>query len=261
MHTQRSTPANSITLSALGYVEVIPALGSPRAPAILRDARGSQAIMKKPVLIILALLLGCGCAQAQAQNSGSVRYKWHDGQGLVHFSDGLSREAMKYGYDLVNDHGLVIQHVPRQLDAAERVAANKIAAAEAAKKRRAQDIANAEAQILAAYPDEESYRISQQQALDTIDQRIRTTRINLRSQEKALTDLLGRAADIERMKKPVPKFLADAIAKQRDVVTGQRNALRRQQAERVQTGKEQAGQLARYRELKAVQDKQTASGN
>ena len=259
MHTQPSPPANSITLSAQAYGEVDPALGSPSTLAILRDARGIQAIMKKPLLMILALLLGCGCAQAQ--NSGNVRYKWHDGQGLVHFSDGLSREAMKYGYDLVNDHGLVIQHVPRQLNATERAAANKVAAAEAAKKRRAQDIANSEAQMLAAYPDEESYRISQQQALDAIDQRIRTTRINLRSQEKALTDLLGRAADIERMKKPVPKFLADGIARQRDVVTGQRNALRRQQAEREQTGKDQVEQLARYRELKAAQDKQTAAGN
>ncbi|HEY8683162.1 MAG TPA: DUF4124 domain-containing protein, partial [Rhodanobacter sp.] len=113
--------------------------------------------------------------------------------------------------------------------------------------------ANAEAQMLAAYPDEESYKISLQQTLDTIDQQIRTTLINLRSQEKALTDLLSRAADIERSKDPVPKFLADSIANQRNVVAGQRNALARQQAERALDVQQQASQLARYRELKAAQ--------
>lgn len=210
--------------------------------------------MKKSLSIIVVLLFCCGWAHAQS--SANVRYKWHDDQGLVHFSDSLSTQAMKHGYDVVNDHGLVIQHVARQLNPAERAAANKAAAAEAAKQRQAQDLANTEAQMLAAYPDEESYRISQQQALDTIDQRIRTTRINLRSQEKALTDLLSRAADIERNKKPVPKFLADSIARQRDVVAGQRNALKRHQTERAQTEKDQVKQLARYRELKAAQDQQ-----
>jgi len=160
---------------------------------------------------------------------------------------------MKYGYDLVNDQGLVIQHVPRQMTPAERDAANKLAAAQAIKQRAAQELANAEAQMLAAYPDEESYKISQQQELDSQDQQIHTTQINLRSQEKALTDLLARAADIERAKMPVPKYLTDSIAKQRDVVTGQRNTLQREQATRAQTVQEQVGKLARYRALKAAQ--------
>ena len=192
---------------------------------------------------------------AHAQNTGNIRYKWQDGQGLSHFSDSLSAEAMKYGYDLVNDRGMVIQHVPRQLNPQERATANKLAALQAAQKRAALDRANAEAQMLAAYPDEESYKISQQQTLDTVDQQIRTTQLNLRSQEKALADLLARAGDIERAKKPVPKFLTDSIATQRNVVTGQRNILARQQAERAQDVQQQASQLARYRELKAAQAK------
>jgi hypothetical protein len=211
--------------------------------------------MSKLLTIIAVALLGVG-AVAHAQNNGNVRYKWHDAQGLLHFSDSLTAEAMKYGYDLVNDRGLVIQHVPRQLNPEERAAANKLAEAQAAKDRAARELANAESQMLSAYPDEETYKISQQQQLDTIDQQIRTTQINLRSQEKALTDLLGRAADVERNKESVPKFIADSIAKQRDVVTGQRNALTHLQDERAQTVQQQAKQLDRYRELKAAQLKQ-----
>ncbi|HEY0199616.1 MAG TPA: DUF4124 domain-containing protein [Rhodanobacter sp.] len=217
--------------------------------------------MRKFLAIVVVTALGMGAvAHAQStannKNTSSVRYKWHDAQGLLHFSDSLTAEAMKYGYDLVNDRGLAIQHVPRQLNPEERAAANKLAEAQAAKDRAARELANAEAQMLSAYPDEQTYTISQQQQLDTVDQQVRTTQINMRSQEKALTDLLGRAADIERNKEPVPKFLADSIAKQRDVVTGQRNALTHLQGERAQTVQQQAKDLARYRELKAAQLRQ-----
>jgi len=208
--------------------------------------------MRKSLLVFAAVAL-LASVSTHAQNTGNIRYKWYDGQGLMHFSDSLTAEAMKYGYDLVNDHGLVVQHVPRQLNAEERAAANKLAAEQAAKQHAAQEIANAETQMLAAYPDEESYKISQQQALDTIDQQIHTTQINLRSQEKALTDLLARAADMENAKTPVPKFLVDSIAQQRGIVTAQRSALQRQQALRAQTVQQQAKQLAHYRELKAAQ--------
>jgi hypothetical protein len=211
--------------------------------------------MRKLLTIVTVAVLGLG-AVAHAQSTGNVRYKWHDAQGLLHFSDSLTAEAMKYGYDLVNDRGLVIQHVQRQLNPEERAAANKLANAQAAKDRAARQLANAEAQMLSAYPDEETYKISQQQQLDTIDQQIRTTQINLQSQEKALTDLLGRAADVERNKEAVPKYIVDSIAKQRDIVTGQRNALTRLQDERAQTTQQQAKQLDRYRELKAAQLKQ-----
>jgi hypothetical protein len=208
---------------------------------------------KSKSLFVFATMLLIASLSVHAQDSGSIRYRWHDAQGLLHFSDSLSSEAMKYGYDLVNDQGLVVQHVPRQLSTVERAAAKKLADQQAEQQRIERDRANAEAQMLSAYPDEKSFLVSQQQSLDTIDQQIHTTQINLRSQEKALTDLLGRAAEIERSKDPVPKFLVDSIAKQRDVVTGQRNTLQRQQHLRAQTVQLQVQQLARYRELKAAQ--------
>ena len=201
----------------------------------------------------VALIAGLAAHAQSTPNTGSLRYRWQDNHGLVHFSDSLSAEAMKYGYDLVNDRGMIVQHVPRQLSPEERVAANKLAAAAAAKQRIARERANAEAQMLAAYPDEASYRMSQQQQLDTIDQQIRTIQLNLRGQEKALADLLSRAGDIERARKPVPKYLTDSIASQRNVVTAQRSALLRQQTERAQDVQQQARDLARYRQLKAAQ--------
>lgn len=204
-------------------------------------------------LFAIAALLASAAVHAQSESS--VRYKWHDAQGLSHFSDSLNAEAMKYGYDLVSDSGLVIRHVPRQLTADERATASKLAAVDAAKRRAAQAIVDAETQMMSAYPTEEMYRISLQQTLETIDQKIHTTQINLRSQEKALTDLLARAAEYEDSKKIMPPFMVNALAKQRAVVTEQRTTLHRQQSLHDQTVQLQVKQLARYRELKAAEAK------
>lgn len=209
--------------------------------------------MRKFVTIIATAAL-LASLPAFAQTTSHVRYRWHDAKGLPHYSDSLSSEAMKYGYDLVNDQGMAIGHVERQLSPDERVAAQKAAAEQAAKRRQQDEQARADVQLLSAYPDESAYRLSQQQALDTIDQQMNTTRINLRSQEKALTDLLARAADLERAKQPVPKFLADSIAQQRNVVAGQRNVLERQQQTRQTTEQQDATQLLHYRALKAAQN-------
>lgn len=209
--------------------------------------------MHKRLFIFAAVaLMASTAAIAQSPTTGSgIRYKWHDAQGKVHFSDSLTAEAMKYGFDAVNDQGLVIQHVPRQLTPEERAAANQLAAEQAKKQRIEQDRINADAQMLEAYPDENTFKISQQQALDTLDQQIHTTQLNLKTQEKALTDLLGRAAEIERTQKTVPKFITDSVASQRAVVTGQQNTLQRQQAARAQMLQDQSAQLAHYREIKA----------
>ncbi|NKJ22649.1 DUF4124 domain-containing protein [Dyella sp. SG609] len=205
--------------------------------------------------LILAAVIAVACAHAQTENTNGMRYKWRDGQGLPHYSDSLTGEAIKYGYDVVNDRGLVMRHVERQLNPEEREAARKAAEEQAAQQRAAQDRSRNDAQMLAAYPNEADYKASLQQEIDNIDQQIRTTQINLHSQEKALTDLLTRAGDMERAKQAVPKFLNDGIAKQRNVVAGQRAALDRQQAARDAASTRMTTQLQHYRDLKAAQNK------
>ncbi|WP_266168578.1 DUF4124 domain-containing protein [Dyella subtropica] len=212
--------------------------------------------MRKTSLILVTAIMATGtltCAAQSSQNNNGMRYKWHDSQGLPHYSDSLSTDAIKYGYDVVNDRGLVIQHVERQLNPEERAAAHKQADELAAQQRAAQERARNDSQMLSAYPTEDAYKATLQQELDNIDQQIHTTQINLRSQEKALTDLLSRAGDLEHAKQPVPKVLSDSIAKQRSIVAGQRATLDREQATRDVTSQKMVQQLQHYRELKAAQ--------
>jgi small-conductance mechanosensitive channel len=209
-------------------------------------------------LIVIAILALAASAQAQAQktSSSSYRYRWKDASGLPHYSDSLTSDALKYGYDLVNDRGLVVQHVDRQLNPEERAAAQKAAEEQAAKQKAAQERDRVDSQMLAAYPTEEGYAISLKQGLENLDQQIGTTRANLRSQEKALTDLLTRAGDLERAKQPVPKILNDSIAKQRDVVTRQRDTLERELNARDAAEKKNVDDLKHYRNVKAAKEKE-----
>lgn len=207
--------------------------------------------------LVYAVAIGLAAVlTAHAQNATGIRYHWRDAKGLSHYSDSLTAEAMKYGYDLVNDQGYVVRHVERQLSPEERVAAEKLAAEQAAQRRAEEARRRADLQLLNAYGAEADLKQAQQEELDTIDQQINTTRGNLRSQEKALADLLGRAADLERAKEKVPPYLADRIADQRNVVALQRAALERQQDYRDTTQKEAALQLEHYRALRKAQDEQ-----
>lgn len=215
--------------------------------------------MRRTLIVIAMLALTAG-AHAQAQKGSSYRYRWKDASGLPHYSDSLTSDALKYGYDLVNDRGLMVQHVDRQLNPEERAAAQKAAEQQAAQQRVAQERARTDSQMLAAYPDETAYATSLKQSLDNLDQQINTTRINLRSQEKALTDLLTRAGDLERAKQPVPKVLNDSIAKQRDVVSKQRDLLEHELSTHDAAEKKNADDLQHYRDVKAAQEKDRTGG-
>jgi len=208
--------------------------------------------MRKAMIVTAMLALGAStAASAQHKGEGSVQYRWHDAHGLLHFSDSLSADAMANGYDIVDSRGIVIRHIDRQLTPEERVEAKKQADIAAAKQRADDLQKHNDEQMLAAYPNESDLLDTQKSELSSIDQQITTTRKSLQTQEQALADLLDRAGELERAKQPVPKYLADRVTAQRNVVASQRALLDRLQASYVNTQLKQEAQLSRYRELKA----------
>lgn len=203
------------------------------------------------VSIIVSLgLTGLTVAQT---TPGGVRYRWADPSGLPHYSDSLTADALKYGYDIINSNGMVMTHVQRELTPAERAAAQKQADEEAARKRAMAEQKAKDLQLLNTYADEDALKSEQQQVLQNLDEQMSTTRVNLHSQDTALTDLLNRAADEERAKKPVPKFLSDQITTQRNIVANERALLERQKANRDATVQQQAQELQHYRELRTAE--------
>ncbi|RDS79613.1 DUF4124 domain-containing protein [Dyella monticola] len=206
--------------------------------------------MRRFALLVLSLSIA-GLAAAQGASNSSVHYRWVDGSGLSHFSDSLTQDAIKYGYDVISSNGMVLRHVQRELTPTERAAAEKQAAEDAARQRAINEQKQQDLQLLNTYPDEDALRSEQQQVLDNLDEQMNTTRLNLHSQDAALDDLLNRAADDERAKKPVPKMLTDQINDQRTVVANERALLERQKTTRETMLQQQAQELEHFRSLKA----------
>ena len=198
---------------------------------------------------ILAILLANLCAAAEPLHN---RYKWHDAEGNLHYSDALPPEAVKYGYDLVNPQGVVIKHVDRAKTAEEKVAAK----AELAKTQAAKDAAESKVrndqQMLAAYPTEEDLKRAQHQQSEMLEQNLTSARISLQSQEKSLAELLGHAAEFDTSGKPVPAELAKRIGTLRKQVDDQRGYIARKESERDQAVAHFDDELAHYRSLKTA---------
>ncbi|RUL62069.1 DUF4124 domain-containing protein [Dyella dinghuensis] len=192
-------------------------------------------------------LVGVAFAQATAK----VHYRWVDTGGQTHFSDSLTDDAVRFGYDVINNDGQVVTHVSRVMTPAERAAAQKQAAAQAAQQSAIEARKREDLNLLNTYPDEDALKQQQQEVLESLDEQMSTTRVNLHTQDAALTDLLNRAADNERAKQAIPKSLADQIAAQRNVVANERELLHRQQANRETVVQQQAQDLQHYRDLRA----------
>ncbi len=210
--------------------------------------------------ITIATLLFAGSAFA-ANDAPTTHYRWHDAAGDLHYSDAIPPEAVRFGYDVLNADGMLVRHVNRELTSQERAAQAAQAAQTAALKRAADQQALADRQLIAAYPTEAELHEAQQAKLAQLQQGMQTTRMNLRSQEQSLADLLAHAAELERSGKPVPNFMRERLVTQRASVTGERNAMAQMQRQIDATAQQFADELQRYREMRAKLQSDMTPGN
>ena len=207
--------------------------------------------MSRIVFALSLLLLAANVLAQPDPHVGVHRYRWADAQGQIEFSDQLPAEAILRGYDVVNHRGLLIRHVAPPLSQEEQ-AVQAEAQAKAKEQQRLSDLAaQKDQQLLAAYPTEQLYAAMQQEMLENIDQQIRTTELNLKSQEKSLADLLAHAGGLQRAQQSVPQSLRDSITTQKLVVADQRVALARLKMASVEAVKKVEADLEHYRTLSA----------
>ncbi|HET9033185.1 MAG TPA: DUF4124 domain-containing protein [Dokdonella sp.] len=189
-------------------------------------------------------------ASVSALAAGSVRYKWRDVEGNLHYTDSLPDNANVIGYDVINSQGILVKRVAPALTAEQKEEAKVEAAAERSAQADAERQAREDQQLLAANPTEADLLNTQQQQIEMIDLQIKSLQTVLQSLERNLTDLLGRAAELERANSSVPAKLTSQIADVRGKIDHQHELLERQQA-----GKEKAtngfhAELERYRALR-----------
>jgi valyl-tRNA synthetase len=209
--------------------------------------------MRKTTYFMALMLFAASSASIAMQQSKpeSYRYRWHDSHGQSHFSDSLTAQAIKNGYDVINNSGMIVRHVQRTLTPDERKAAQAAAAKATAARAAAQRQHSQDIQMLNAYPNLRVFKDAQQAEVDQISQSVRTTRVNLKSQEENLAALLAHVADIKHSGKSVPAFMSKRIDKQRAAVTEQRAALEQQKKAKIEAEKQMQERIERYRKLSA----------
>lgn len=213
-----------------------------------------QSVLRTTAIALLLVTLGA--AAAGPGNDVRLRYKWRDEAGNLHYADSVPPEATRLGYEVVNQQGVVVRRVERAKTAAE-IAATKAAAEKLAEeKRKADDVARNDAQMLAAYPSEEDLRKSLQAQIDLITQNIQATEVGITSQEKSLAERLVHAAEQERNGKPVPTPVQNQINTLRKGLADQKAFLERRTADRTAMEKQLVTDLEKYRVLKQRADEQ-----
>ncbi|OJY96851.1 MAG: hypothetical protein BGP25_07815 [Lysobacterales bacterium 63-13] len=198
----------------------------------------------------MSLILLASSVVISAFAAGNVRYKWRDADGNLHYSDSLPADANVYGYDIVSAQGIVVKHVPAAMTPEQRAAARIEAAEVRSAKDEAERQNREDQQLLAANPTEADLLNSQKQQIEMIDLSIKSLDTGLQSLERNLTDLLGRAADLERDNMAVPARLTAQIADVRSKINAQHTQMERRQAEREKTAQGFAEELDRYRALR-----------
>lgn len=203
-----------------------------------------------PIRLAAGVLLVAGAAALAAD--GHNRYRWQDANGAVHYGDVLPADAAKFGYDVLNEQGIVVRRVERAKTPEERAAEAALAKRAEAERREAERRAREDRQLLATYPTEADLVRSQEQELGQLDRNLAALGAELESLESALAEQLDAAADLERNKEAVPERLGEQIAELRRRIADQRDYIARRQAERNAAEAGFAEERSRYRDLRSA---------
>ena len=219
-------------------------------------AAGDRGTAMKSITAIAALALAAFAADdASAQGKGKI-YKCRNEKGEVFYSQSYDPKQCGGGGAQLNDAGVEVRAIERRKSseelAAERAEAERVAEANrlAAELKRQDDV------LMQSYPTEAELIRAHQQEVEAIDGVIRTQEMSAAGYESILSELLASAAEAERAGKPVAPALAKRIDGVRADIDTQRQAIRRKRDERAASDAEHALRLARYREIKARQQKQ-----
>lgn len=202
------------------------------------------------LLAAACLLLGTGAADAQ----GKI-YKCKNEKGETFYSQSYDPKLCGGGGAQLNDAGIEVRTIERRKTPEELAAEAEVAALEAEQKRLEAERKRKDDILMQSYPTEADLSQSHEQELRAIDGVIRTQEMSAKSYEETLEALLAQAAETERAGRPIPPPLAARIDKVRADLDSQRGTIERKRGERATAVTAFEVRLARYRELKARQEK------
>ena len=176
-------------------------------------------------------------------------FRYVDENGKLVLSQTIPNERVKYGYDIVDRHGNLLERVEPQLTQAEyqRKLERDAARQECLKKL---DRTHKLYQV----PGDIDY--AEQQALKSLENRVSNTRANLTVTKNQLLEFESRAAQLDLAGKALPGTLLDNIARAKLQVDNLRQEIKLRNAERINL----ASEFAFDRVVFGLQEKDCADG-
>ena len=165
----------------------------------MRSGARWSAVVQPPTFAVgttaLALLLVLGTTQALAAEK---LYRYRNAQGNVVVGYQVPAHAVKGGYEVLNDEGMVIDVVPRELTEEEKKAKdvqNQLDAAAAAEQER---LRKWDESLLLRYSTVMDIEAARNRALGDLQIRVSILKGNRRSLKQKVENLQAQAANMER---------------------------------------------------------------
>ena len=147
--------------------------------------------MMKTQLILVALgSLLLGMTEASAQQK---LYRWVDNEGLVHYSDHVPPAFANQDLDILNDHGITVEHVDRGASEEELAERARLAAVKEAEDEAAREQLRVDNVLLATYLSVEDIVRLRDQRLGLLEAQASVTEQYLRNLTERLDELLQSA--------------------------------------------------------------------
>ncbi len=157
---------------------------------------------------------------------------WTNREGVRECGNAVPTEYAQQGHTVYNDHGVQIGAHRRAKSSEELAEAERLAALEAGKKRKAEEMAKADRVLLETFSSEDDLILARDGKISAIDGQIRLLESNIHKAEADLERRMAQVKAIEqRGQKPAAQVLADIESTRGQIATHQANieAKRREQ--------------------------------
>lgn len=188
-----------------------------------------------------------------AGGAGAAIYKCKNEKGEIYYSQTFQASRCAGGGAQLNEQGMPVRTIERR-KTPEELAAEKAEAERKAEQKRLDDAqVQADRVLMQSYANEDDLKRAHEQEMQAIDSSIATAKMQLVSQQKAMNDFLGVAAESERAGKAVDPVVVKNITTVRDQIEEQNVMIARKEAEREASNAVFEERIARYRQLTAKQ--------
>ncbi|MEJ2572645.1 MAG: DUF4124 domain-containing protein [Gammaproteobacteria bacterium] len=196
------------------------------------------------ILISAYALVSCLSSAAYAST-----YRWVDENGHVHYGDHMPPSEVHRAYSVINKEGVTVNSVEKAKTKEQLAKENRLKAQQAKEKDHDQI-------LLSTYSKVSDLEETRDRYIASLEGLIKVSQHKLTHLNIELEKLNKSAANLERNGKPVPPEIRNDIKNIQSQIDQENNFILAQRTQQKQTKKKFAGDIARFKQLKAQQQTQ-----